>query len=610
MNSKEQIQQKSKKMDFQDFYGARSAGLARQIKHLRQRGHSFVLGEIATFTGAVVALACVTMTADTAVRLLGAGVAAACLVAYVAIRWADTRNDARIGRLENLKQVYDNELCAQRGDYACFDDGRRYADPHHAYTYDLDIFGPDSLYQRLCRTVTTGGSDALAARLGSLDGQTAVTASMPASAKPLDEAYGAGYQARIGALAADEPFRAAFMAHGVRGRINTDAIGRALETAATVRVPRALGSRWLQMLMAADLTAFYVCIVLAVLGRANGLVPLWWGMLQFFVVYLLCMRPLREVGKAVNRLHGQLRQLVDVARLMDEGRADVFARLSALLDGLDKRGNIMGLVLVDVLGLYDLLLLRRFLRWVETDRWEMEAWMARVVQMDQDVTVATFLYNHPATCWPEVTGEPGVRMEAEGLYHPFLGERAVRNDFRIDDRHFYIITGANMAGKSTFLRAVGVNYVLGRVGMPVFARRLRVSRFRLFSSMRTSDDLAHGISYFNAELLRLQQLKDCLRGEPTLLILDEILKGTNSLDKLNGSRMFLDYVSRQSVSGIVATHDLELSKLESACFHNYCFEIDLGTRVTYSYRITPGVARNQNATFLLRQILGEAEAGA
>lgn len=295
---------------------------------------------------------------------------------------------------------------------------------------------------------------------------------------------------------------------------------------------------------------------------------------------------------------------------MDEGRADVFARLSALLDGLDKRGNIMGLVLVDVLGLYDLLLLRRFLRWVETDRWEMEAWMARVVQMDQDVTVATFLYNHPATCWPEVTGEPGVRMEAEGLYHPFLGERAVRNDFRIDDRHFYIITGANMAGKSTFLRAVGVNYVLGRVGMPVFARRLRVSRFRLFSSMRTSDDLAHGISYFNAELLRLQQLKDCLRGEPTLLILDEILKGTNSLDKLNGSRMFLDYVSRQPVSGIVATHDLELSKLESARFHNYCFEIDLGTRVTYSYRITPGVARNQNATFLLRQILGEAEAGA
>lgn len=597
-------------MDLHDFYSGRSAGLARQIKHLRQRGHSFVLGEIATFTGAVVALACVAMTADTAVRLLGAGVAAACLVAYVAIRWADTRNDARIGRLENLKQVYDNELCAQRGDYACFDDGRRYADPHHAYTYDLDIFGPDSLYQRLCRTVTTGGSDALAARLGSLDGQTAVTASMPASAKPLDEAYGADYQARIGALAADEPFRAAFMAHGVRSRIDTDAIARALEAAAGVRVARAWGGRWMQILMAVDLTAFWLCIVLAVLGRVSGLVPLWWGMLQFFVVFMLCMRPLREVGKAVNRLHGQLRQLVDVARLMDEGRADVFARLSALLDGLDKRGNIMGLVLVDVLGLYDLLLLRRFLRWVETDRWEMEAWMARVVQMDQDVTVATFLYNHPATCWPEVTGEPGVRMEAEGLYHPFLGERAVRNDFRIDDRHFYIITGANMAGKSTFLRAVGVNYVLGRVGMPVFARRLRVSRFRLFSSMRTSDDLAHGISYFNAELLRLQQLKDCLRGEPTLLILDEILKGTNSLDKLNGSRMFLDYVSRQPVSGIVATHDLELSKLEGARFHNYCFEIDLGTRVTYSYRITPGVARNQNATFLLRQILGEAEAGA
>ena len=96
--------------------------------------------------------------------------------------------------------------------------------------------------------------------------------------------------------------------------------------------------------------------------------------------------------------------------------------------------------------------------------------------------------------------------EAQGLCHPFLGEKAIRNDFRIDDRHFYIITGANMAGKSTFLRAVGVNYILALTGMPVFAKSMRVSRFKLFSSMRTTDDLAHGISYFNAELLRLKQL--------------------------------------------------------------------------------------------------------
>ena len=172
-----------------------------------------------------------------------------------------------------------------------------------------------------------------------------------------------------------------------------------------------------------------------------------------------------------------------------------------------------------------------------------------------------------------------------------------------------------MAGKSTFLRAIGVNYVLAMAGMPVFARELKVSTFRLFSSMRTSDDLAHGISYFNAELLRLQQLIDYCRptiGETstqqsTLIILDEILKGTNSLDKLNGSRMFLQAIAHYPVSGIIATHDLELSKMEDedGRFHNYCFEIELGQKVTYSYKLTRGVAVNQNATYLLKNILND-----
>lgn len=205
----------------------------------------------------------------------------------------------------------------------------------------------------------------------------------------------------------------------------------------------------------------------------------------------------------------------------------------------------------------------------------------------------------------------------------FLGAKAVKNDFTIKDDNYYIITGANMAGKSTFLRSLGVNYILAMAGMPVFADQLKISRFRLFSSMRTTDDLTHGISYFNAELIRLEELlkfckesaegmfcKESAEGnkEPlrTLIILDEILKGTNSLDKLNGSRKFLEAIAKQPVSGIIATHDLELSKMEndaSGKFHNYCFEIDLGTDVTYTYKIQKGVARNQNATFLLNKIL-------
>ena len=125
--------------------------------------------------------------------------------------------------------------------------------------------------------------------------------------------------------------------------------------------------------------------------------------------------------------------------------------------------------------------------------------------------------------------------------------------------------------------------------------------------MRTTDDLSNGISYFNAELLRLKQLIEyCRHSRRTLIILDEILKGTNSLDKLNGSRLFLDYISHLPVSGVIATHDLELSKMSEEHprhFYNYCFEIELAEHITYTYKITPGVARNQNATFLLKSIL-------
>lgn len=231
-----------------------------------------------------------------------------------------------------------------------------------------------------------------------------------------------------------------------------------------------------------------------------------------------------------------------------------------------------------------------------------------VSELDAAVSMADFRYNHPEATDAEIVDGSPVLFEAKNLYHPFLGAKAVKNDFTIQDDNYYIITGANMAGKSTFLRSLGVNYILAMSGMPVFAGSLKVSRFQLFSSMRTTDDLTHGISYFNAELLRLEQLMQfCKRGElRTLIILDEILKGTNSLDKLNGSRLFLEAISRMPVTGVIATHDLELSRMaesSSERFHNYCFEIDLGTDVTYTYKIQPGVARNQNATFLLNKIL-------
>ena len=150
--------------------------------------------------------------------------------------------------------------------------------------------------------------------------------------------------------------------------------------------------------------------------------------------------------------------------------------------------------------------------------------MRIISEMDAMVSMADFRYNHPeaeeaefVSGSPEADtdsdvsenagiGSPEIVFEGKNLYHPFLGAKAVKNDFTIKDGNYYIITGANMAGKSTFLRSLGVNYILAMAGMPVFADQLKISRFRLFSSMRTTDDLTHGISYFNADLIRLEEL--------------------------------------------------------------------------------------------------------
>lgn len=603
-----------------EFYKKQSADIAGRIKALRGRAHGFVMGEIISFLAAVSGLVMITLSDNPNLRILALGWAILCAIIYMVVRQHDTKNDQHIRHLEDLKRVYDNELQVMDGDFSCFDDGQRYVDPHHAYTYDLDIFGQDSLYQRMNRTVTTGGCDALAERLSSLDGREGF--------RNDTDSYDETYRKHVQALAEDVRFRSEFISFGVRQKIDTAAIRQALQAAGTVRVSPFFAHPVVLALAVADLVAFLACILLAAMGKIDGLLPVWWGILQFFGVYLLCMGTLKKVSTAIDRLHGQVRQLARVVDLVERrssnlghGTADaaphggrktapgsdnVFRRLTTLLDGLDKRGNIMGLFVVNTFALYDFFLVRKFVKWSRDDKQELDRWIDRVIRMEQEVTVATFLYNHPYTCWATITDDEGVFCEAQGLCHPFLGEKAIRNDFRIDDRHFYIITGANMAGKSTFLRAVGVNYILALTGMPVFAKSMRVSRFKLFSSMRTTDDLAHGISYFNAELLRLKQLLAyCRNNDHTLIILDEILKGTNSLDKLNGSRLFLEHISQLPVSGIIATHDLELSKKEGERCHNYCFEIELGSAVTYSYKITPGVARNQNATFLLNQILKE-----
>ncbi len=611
------------KIEIVEYYSKRKAELSTEIGQLKRRNRFFVASELLSFIGAIAAVAAYTVYGIFVLPMLGVLL----FVAYIVIRQADGRNGRRIENLTDLKGVYEKELSYHAGNYTCFADGSEYADPKHPFTYDMDIFGRQSLFQRINRTVSSGGADRLAECLSNLSG---------------DKDFIDCRREVIDRLAEMEAERAAFMAQGQRQKIETRQILEALECVEEMPLSRFPLSPLSLVLAVMAILALLTVVVLAFFGVVSGTMAMMWATMQLFVVMMLCLKSIKMISKSVNNLHKQMKQYVELIRLTREmvdkltslqvdklfatnthdssNKLHAFDELCSILDALDRRGNVLGLMFTNMFLLSDYFLVRRFIKWKERYLDKVGEWIDEVSTMDALVSMATFAYNEPRSGRAEIVESDEVVYEAKGLYHPFVGDKAVRNDFNIVDNNYYIITGANMAGKSTFLRSIGINYILAQNGMPVFADSLRVSSYNLFTSMRTSDDLSSGISYFNAELLRLKQLIDSLKPShptfvgtgksPTLIILDEILKGTNSLDKLNGSRMFLEAMSAQPVSGIIATHDLELSKMADERpdrFHNYCFEIELSDNIIYTYKITPGVARNQNATFLLKNIIRSLE---
>ena len=663
-------------MNIKENYQQYVSRYASEVAALKRKNTGFITGELLAFGGILAFLICYfALDGDTQNYLMGAIL---CLIAYLGIRRLDDKNKEKIELLSALLKVYQDEIKAWEGDFSPFETGDSYQNPQHPYSFDLDVFGKSSLFNRICRTITSGGSEALARNL---------TRETPLSLEDIkrrrdlqkelageelagEELAGENENWRMEFLALGEKNRSQTadgkMMNGKMKKIDSAAVVDAMQKVSMMEVPAWFGAPISLVIGWLLIIGVIGSVILSICNMVSVNFALWWVLVQYMVVFFVCKQTLDKIDSNGGKLRHQLIAYAQILRLinrrnfhselgkeMQDSLADAlpsFAQLEKILKGYDRRGNFLGLFFTDAFMLSDFFLVRSFLKWKNTYMVKMEEWMHIISEMDAMVSMADFRYNHPeaeeaefVSGSPETDtesdvsenagiGSPEIVFEGKNLYHPFLGAKAVKNDFTIKDDNYYIITGANMAGKSTFLRSLGVNYILAMAGMPVFADQLKISRFRLFSSMRTTDDLTHGISYFNAELIRLEELlkfckesaegkfcKESAEGKfykksiagnkeslRTLIILDEILKGTNSLDKLNGSRKFLEAISKQPVSGIIATHDLELSKMEndaSGKFHNYCFEIDLGTDVTYTYKIQKGVARNQNATFLLNKIL-------
>ena len=596
-----------------------TALLQQQLTRLRHKSQWFTVAQIGMFLAALGMVACaVTYQPKSLYALL----AAVLFVGYLLIRRTDGRNSRNIERQQRLIAAYMREISYFKGDYSCFDEGKDYIDASHPFSFDLDLFGKDSLFQRICRTVTVGGRDLLA--------QWLTKETVDGNRKDFIEGIGQRRNA-VEELARHDDFLMNIKASGQQSDkaeerlLRTDWLANALTAAHALELPKRCSPQWLQAMRVVLLTGFYLTIIATLTGSVSVILPITWGTLHLLFATIFPGNSVRRIMVTLQNIHTLSEGLDRIIRftLAEEFHEEVnrtlqaslqqqaasLAEMEQILHDIDNRNNEAGILLFNVFALIDLNIVRRFKLWQQSSA-DFEALIRSVSMLDALVSLASYRQNEPATTWPTFVDTPSMVFEGKGLRHPFLGMKAVANDAMLQDRNFYIITGANMAGKSTYLRTVGISWVMAMAGLPVYADRLTLSPCRLFTGMRTSDDLTHGISYFNAELLRLKQLIGVLDDTPTLVILDEILRGTNSKDKLHGSQIFLEYLSRHNVTAIIATHDLELSQMaedHGERFHNYCFEISIGEQVSYDYRITPGIAKNQNATYLLKKMIEEKD---
>ena len=597
----------------------RTALLQQQLTLLRHKSQWFTVAQIGLFLAAVGMVACAITYQP---RVLYALLAAILFAGYLLLRRTDGRNSRDIEQQQRLIAAYQREISYFHGDYNCFDEGKDFVNPSHPFSFDLDLFGKDSLFQRVCRTVTVGGRNLLAQWLTkeTVDGNRKdFIATIVQRRQAVEE------------LARHDDFLMSIKASGQHSDkaekrlLRTDWLAEALSAAHALELPKRCSPRWLRGMRAVMLIGFYLSVVAALTGSVSVVLPITWGTLHLLFATIFPGNSVRRIMTTLQYIHTLSEGLDRIIRLTlaEEFHEEVsktlqaslrqqaasLAEMEQILQNIDNRNNEAGILLFNVFALIDLNIVRRFKLWQQSSA-DFEALIRSVSLLDALVSLASYRQNELATTWPMFVDTPSMVFEGKGLRHPFLGMKAVANDAVLQDRNFYIITGANMAGKSTYLRTVGISWVMAMAGLPVYAERLTLSPCRLFTGMRTSDDLTHGISYFNAELLRLKQLIGVLDDTPTLVILDEILRGTNSKDKLHGSQIFLEYLSRHNVTAIIATHDLELSQMaedHGDRFHNYCFEISIGEQVSYDYRITPGIAKNQNATYLLKKMIAEKD---
>lgn len=512
--------------------------------------------------------------------------------------------------LNNLSKINKDEAKAVSGDYSAFEPGNAYIDTTHDFSYDIDIFGSSSLFQFLNRTVTGMGRDILA---GWLSDPFPLSSHLHIRNEAVRE-----MRDKVG-------WRHQFMALGLDKQLERSDITGLLEWMTDKSQKRSSKIRVVLMYLLPAVSIVFLGMTI------SGFMHYSYFILSFLINLFYISSDLKNTNRIHNLLSRKFNYLSSIDKLLQVFHDEVFEseilknikqsisgtessasssikNLGRLIQSFDSRMNIMVSVVLNGILLWDFHCVYRLERWKAEYCDCFEGWLELVGEVDAFISLGNYSYNNPDFEFPELSsGE--VPFSAKKMGHILIDENSrVYNDFEVEKRaSISIITGANMAGKSTFLRTVAINYVLAMIGAPVCASALVFLPSNLFTSMRTTDSLSKNESYFYAELKRLKSLKERVESkEPVFFILDEILKGTNSADKSLGSGLFMEILIKNGGTGLIATHDTSLGKLEEAYpdkVKNLCFEVEIdGDEIKFDYRLHRGITQKMNAALLMRQM--------
>jgi ABC-type multidrug transport system fused ATPase/permease subunit len=503
-----------------------------------------------------------------------------------------------------LVKVNQDEITYLSGDFIPFEHGVELMPPVHAYAYDLDFFGPNSLFQHLNRTSTQLGKVQLGQNLLSL---------LPQEQIP-------DQQAAIQELTPKLNWRQSLQALAATKKDNQKTVDQlhrwVVQPSPSLPIWSIVLMWLLPIILIGAIVGYYFQPAQFLLSIASSIFSL-----NLLVFGLFFKRIQQEIAD-FDRVHEYLRQygllaenienevftskkILDLtAKLKNtDGMASVqITRLSELFGRLDTMANMMVVLLFDGLFLYHVHTLKSLLDWKKKHASSIPGWLQVIGTMESWSSLANFAYNNPRFAYPEMNTDYNVHFEELG--HPLIrSEKRICNTVSFTEQKFIVLTGSNMSGKSTFLRSLGINMVLSGIGAPVCAKRAAVHPLPVIVSMRLSDSLSDSESYFFAEVKRLKEIMDFLGQKRAFVLLDEILRGTNSDDKRMGTVGVLKKMVAKQAIGAIATHDIEVCNTTNEYpkdLMNKCFEVEmLGDELHFDYRLRDGICQNKSASFLM-----------